>query len=79
MDAKAKKNAILLSVAGLALAAAAYLMFFRGRGESDEQRAANAQADRVTEAMQAGGATAAPPPEIKRPSVRGAVGANGSR
>ncbi|MCC6950953.1 MAG: hypothetical protein IT433_05845 [Phycisphaerales bacterium] len=79
MDAKAKKNAILLSVAGIALAGAAYLIFFKGKGESDEQRAANVQGDRVTEAMQAGGASTAPPPEIQRPSVRGAVNSKGSR
>jgi len=79
MDAKAKKNAILLSVAGIALAGAAYLIFFKGKGESDEQRAASVQGDRVTEAMQAGGASTAPPPEIQRPSVRGAVNSKGSR
>jgi|GEM_PF-5089859 len=79
MDGKAKKNAILLSVAGLALAAAAYLIFFRGKGETAESSAANAQADRVTEAMQAAGASTAPPPEIQRPSVRGAVNSKGSR
>lgn len=79
MDAKARKNVLLLSVAGLALAAAGYLLFFRGQGTTAEDKAASAEADRVTEAMQAGGTSTAPPPEIQRPSVRGAVNSKGSR
>lgn len=78
-DQAKRKNAILLVVAVVILAAAGYLIFGRGSGEapSPNTTAAQAQADQVGEAMRKAGVSDAPPPDIQRPSRRGAVSASG--
>ena len=80
MSNQRQRQGLIGVVAVVLLAAAAYLIFFRGDGSASPKAAeAEARADAVSKAMEAGGATAAPAPDIQHPSIRGAVNQKGTR
>jgi hypothetical protein len=79
LSSQNRKKGILGGVAAVLLAAAAYLIFFRGDESAPAVTAAEAQADAVSKAMEKAGASTAAAPDFEHPKTKGAMNKQGTR